>query len=380
MSHLGFRLIRRIFAVALAGAPLLVAACNAPPARDADVDRTSAAPPPAASDAGSMDVHLVISPADAGTVDAAPSASLASTRAPATGSAAEATLFVDTPGSSEAAARATACAPDLPPTARTTCLIDLRYATDPAAQAVAHDLYTRYGILAGLGPKHSESMGWRGVVHFVPQLPTGDAERHHLAWMGAAMHDFEALFAALDPERTHHVRYEFHPFVLRYLRSVGRHTPSAYADPERWEISYNLAGSLNTSETRVRELVFHELFHRNDSDDNGWSVRVLAPVFRRIVAKCGRREACLAPYAPTETKVRGGTFYAFQPADYDEVIEYAAELAIRWYREQRAMVHGEAVKAPFKCTTPENGEAWRLVTSEFFDGIDRVPACATPAP
>jgi hypothetical protein len=73
--------------------------------------------------------------------------------------------------------------------------------------------------------------------------------------------------------------------------------------------------------------------------------------------------------------VRGGTYYAFQPEDYDPVHEYGAELAIRWYREHRAITRKLPKVAPFKCGPKENAEAWKLIVDEFFGGIDRVPAC-----
>jgi hypothetical protein len=75
--------------------------------------------------------------------------------------------------------------------------------------------------------------------------------------------------------------------------------------------------------------------------------------------------------------VRGGTYYAFQPDNGDGVHEYAAELALRYYREQRALVRGEApVLPPFKCGPEESARAWSLIVDEFFGGVDLVPDCA----
>jgi hypothetical protein len=296
---------------------------------------------------------------------------------PLTGDAAEAVLFVDQPGAAKAEDRANRCPQTATPRARTTCLVDLRYAAEPAAQTLAHELYERYGILAGLEAEHRETMGWRGAIHFVPELPVG-GYRKHLEWISAAVHDIDELFRGLAGPVS--PRYRFHPFVLRFMRSVGRTTPSAYAAPDAWEVAYNVSGSLNTSATAVRELLFHELFHRNDADagtdGRHWSEAALAPVYRRIVARCHGRIECLTPYAPTMTRVRGGTYYAFQLADYDPVLEYAAELGLRWSREQRAVLRGEVLVAPFKCGPAENAEAWRLVVDEMFAGVDRVPACA----
>lgn len=73
---------------------------------------------------------------------------------------------------------------------------------------------------------------------------------------------------------------------------------------------------------------------------------------------------------------RGGTYYAFQPNNGASVHEYAAELATRWYLEQRAIQRREKLDRPaFKCGPAENERAWRLLVDEFFGGADAVPAC-----
>ncbi len=129
-------------------------------------------------------------------------------------------------------------------------------------------------------------------------------------------------------------------------------------------------GSLLTSPGAVRETLFHELFHLNDEAHADWSHRALGAIFDSIVAKCGAHTACLTPYAPGTTKVRGGTYYPFQPGN--DVGEYGAELALRYYLEQRAILRGEPLgRAPFKCGPPENARAWRAIVSEFFGGVDR---------
>ena len=93
----------------------------------------------------------------------------------------------------------------------------------------------------------------------------------------------------------------------------------------------------------------------------------------RRVERC-TRTACLAPYAPTGTLVRRGTYYAFQPGN--DVHEYAAEVAIRYYRENRAVIRGEpAIRPVFKCGPDENRHAWEALRDEFFGGVDLVPPC-----
>ena len=74
--------------------------------------------------------------------------------------------------------------------------------------------------------------------------------------------------------------------------------------------------------------------------------------------------------------VRGGTYYAFQPDNGDSVHEYAAELALRYYREHRAVLGATRLaRAPFKCGPEENRRAWAAIAAEFFGGVDLVPAC-----
>jgi hypothetical protein len=58
------------------------------------------------------------------------------------------------------------------------------------------------------------------------------------------------------------------------------------------------------------------------------------------------------------------------------VWEYAAELAVRYYREHRAVLaddFGDTVA--FKCGPEPNATTWTLLVEEFFAGIDLVPAC-----
>ena len=259
-----------------------------------------------------------------------------------------------------------------------------RLRADPAAAEIALRLLDRDGVVVDVEGAHRMDGGFRGQIAIVPALPTG-AERAHLAWADAAFHDYDDLFAALAPRAPHEqpVSYRFHAISLRYFRSVGRTTPSAYASADAradgfdFSIAYNVDGSLMTSATAVRETLFHEIFHLNDEAHGDWSARALKPIFDAIVAKCAARTACLAPYAPSTTMVRGGTYYAFYPGN--GVGEYGAELALRYYREQRAVVHGERLGgAPFKCGPKENARAWGAIVDEMFGGIDRTTCGAGP--
>jgi hypothetical protein len=255
--------------------------------------------------------------------------------------------------------------------ARTRCLLTTRYEGDRDAEGIALDLFDASGSVAGIAAEHVMEGGFRGRIHLVPELPAG-RYRRHLAWIAAAARDFSAFFAALSAPLP--VRYRFRSLAFRFFRSVGRTTPSAYA--EGWSVSYNVEGSLNTSADAVRETLFHEVFHLNDADHGDWSTHALQPIFTAIVARCGTRVACLRPYAPGDTMVQGGTYYAFQPNNGEAVREYAAELALRWYREQRAAQRGEALKGrAFKCGPNENRRAWEALVGEFFGGADGVAGC-----
>ncbi len=218
--------------------------------------------------------------------------------------------------------------------------------------------------------------GFRGKIHLVPAWPTGSYAKH-AAWVEAAARDHRAVLdvigAAVGP-----IRFRADGLAFRFMRSVNRTTPNAYVNFEMTQraVYYNVSGSLLSSEPAVRELLWHEIFHLSDAADGYWSGANLRAIFNSIVERCQTKRACLAPFAPTETTVRGGTYYAFQPNNGDTVLEYAAEVALRYYREQRAMIRNGRLQGPaFKCQTPENHEAYVLVAERFFGGFDRTPVC-----
>ena len=254
------------------------------------------------------------------------------------------------------------------------CLIERAYAADPRARQLALALWNERGDLAGVGPDEIMDGGYRGMIHLVPQLPIS-AHRQHLQWVAEAMRSIDGFFRAAFADRPA-PRYRWRGLAFRFVRSVGKRTPSAYATG--WEIEYNVAGSLLTSAAGVRETLIHELFHSNDEDHGDWSARQLQADYAAILARCGRRPAvaCLAPYAPNTTMVRGGTFYAFQQNNGNAVHEYAAELAVRYFKEQGEMLAaGKLAGRAFKCGPPENARAWRALVDEFFAGRDIVPDC-----
>jgi hypothetical protein len=252
------------------------------------------------------------------------------------------------------------------------CEVAPGLAADPRAVTIAADLCARTGTTVGVEAAQTMDGGFRGVIHIEPAFPVGPL-RTHLAWVAAALEAHDDFLRALEPMALAPVRYRWKPLAIEFFKSVGGHRPSAYAHD--WTIAYNVTGSLNLSADDVRETLFHEIFHLNDEAHGDWSVTALSGLYDPIVTRCGTRMACLAPYAPNRTVVRGGTYYAFQPGNGRSVREYAAELAVRYYREERAAQGGRPERPPFKCGQPENARAWRLLLDEFFGGLDRTPEC-----
>ncbi len=247
--------------------------------------------------------------------------------------------------------------------------IAARFASDPAAAQLALDLYDASGTVTDVLPAQTFDGGYRGMVHLVPATPVG-TDRKHLAWVAAALGDFDTFFAGIAAHGT--PRYRWHGLTLRFFRSVGNTTPNAFA--AGWTIAYNVNGSLDTNPGAARETLFHEIFHLNDADHGDWSASHLTALQDAIRRKCGAHTACLAPFAPTSTIVRNGTYYAFQPGN--DVHEYAAEIAIRYYREQRAILRREKpIRPAFKCGPDENKRAWDAIANEFFGGVDLVGSC-----
>jgi outer membrane protein assembly factor BamB len=241
---------------------------------------------------------------------------------------------------------------------------------DAKALAVARALFDDFGDIATAGSEEHMDGGYRGPIHLVPALPIHD-HRKHLEWVASAMRDFDAFFATFTTAPS----YRWKQLTFQFVRSVKKRTPSAYATG--WSITHNVNGSLLTSERGVRETYFHELFHLNDEGHKDWSAKTLGADYAAIVKKCGTKVTCLDPYAPNNTKVRAtGTYYAFQPNNGNGVHEYAAELAVRYFKEQSEMATASKLsRRAFKCGPPENARAWRALVDEFFSGHDRVPPC-----
>ncbi len=288
---------------------------------------------------------------------------------PRTLAALDASLFLDAPSGSAERLRSCETAPN-----PGHCLLGLRFTRDAEARAIAEDMLDRFDSPAGVERDHIMDGGYRGMIHILPRTPEG-ANRTHLAWVRHALDVFATFFRDLRAAAGREgpfPRYRTTHIDFRFMESENRTTPSA--DAIDWRIGYNVKGSLLKSQDAVTETLFHEMFHLNDQAHDDYSVKKLQDVFEQVRRTCGARTACLAPYAPGDTMVRGGTYYAFQPGN--DVREYAAELAVRYFREQSAMLAKKPLARPaFKCGPPENAQAFRLFVDEFFDGVDRTPAC-----
>jgi hypothetical protein len=267
------------------------------------------------------------------------------------------------------------------------CVIDAAYHEDPQAAAEAREVWDKWKIIPGVEDPYVMDGGFRGNVSIVPAVPV-NAYRKHLERVSAALADIEQFFGELKAYGAAHgvaasdKMYRWKPRELRFFRSVNRTTPSAYVNGgTSWMIAFNVVGSLNVSVDAARETMMHEIFHLNDPSRTGrpWSETALAPMFDPVVKKCGNSPAsipCLTPYTPNETLVRGGTYYSFQPGNGSTIMEYAAELALRYYRENRAAMRNLTPKPkPFKCGPSENARAWAAMRDEWFGGIDAVPPC-----
>jgi hypothetical protein len=104
---------------------------------------------------------------------------------------------------------------------------------------------------------------------------------------------------------------------------------------------------------------------------------VLQKDYDAIVAKCpGAKIACLKPYAPNDTTVRGGTYYAFQPNNGNGVHEYAAELAVRYWEEHSALLAKRRLRKPPSSAARRERTGLEGARRQFFAGRDLTPGDA----
>jgi hypothetical protein len=265
--------------------------------------------------------------------------------------------------------------------ARIICLLERRYPNKKDSDLFVA-LYKTVGAVAGVELAHTRKVGYRGVIQFVPEPPIG-AYHQQLIWVLEGFTDIDAMLRSLETTAKKALPFRWTDLELKFYRTVKRKTPNAYAT--RWEMAYNVVGSMFKSQAVVTETLFHEIFHMNDEEHGAWSEKFLNKSYLKILKECavkGKKlpdTKCLTPYSPGTVKVTGGTYYSFQPGN--DVREYAAELALRYYQEQHAYWKEDKKKpTPFKCMTQDNADNWKLFVDEFFLGVDLVPACKKIGP
>lgn len=269
------------------------------------------------------------------------------------------------------------CGGDVLPAAHVDCLLRLRFDSDREALRLARMLYRDTNAL--IGPdKEGTIGGYHGEedIQLFPALPVGD-HRHHLAWLHASYVAFDDFVESLNARTQTPVQFRARPRGVVFFQTAELRYPSAYFLDGI--IGYNIQGPLNADPRDMRETFFHELFHANDLDRGEWSVSTLGPLFDSIIARCGDDHDCFSSFAPHDTIVPNGTYYAFDARTRD-VREYAAELALRYFVEHEAVLAGQPPRDPaFKCITVENRLAWEHLARAFFGGVDLTPACDAPA-
>jgi hypothetical protein len=266
-----------------------------------------------------------------------------------------------------------ACPVTLDEVPRVRCLISLRYADENESKKLALTLYEETGSLAGLLPEETNQDGKGKKIQLKPARPIG-RNKDHLQWILEAMREYTRFFQELNKRATKPILMRDRPLDFRFFYTEEGGTPSAFAVGRN--IGYNLNGTVNVHAEAVRDTLFHEIFHLNDVWQDNFSARLLAPIEARILDRCKSNAKCLASYAPTDTTMNGKP-YAF--IDGGNGKEYAAELALRYFREQRLLLEGKPLPIPaFKCGAPENQEAMTLLIETFFGGVDLVPVCSAP--
>lgn len=257
---------------------------------------------------------------------------------------------------------------------RIACLFRLRYKRDWRARRLVMKIYKRSGWVIGAEQAQWMEGGWRGRLWLASRLPVG-RHRRHLRWLRRTVKEYDRFFSALQKRARKPLRYRWKHLAVKFFHTRQR-TPSAYALD--WEIGYNVSGALMRRYYNIRNTLFHEIFHLNDHAQQWWSKRALQTLYKRIIRRCTvrnkLRNRCLTPYTPTRTMIRRlGIYYAFHSESGVE--EYAAELAERYFREHRSILYWKRHLRPFKCKTPENAAAWKLLAHQFFGGVDLTRKC-----
>jgi hypothetical protein len=251
-----------------------------------------------------------------------------------------------------------------------------RFERDPEASRMAVDLHESLGVTVDVLPAETFDCGDFGQIRLVPALPAG-GYRKNLRFAVDALAEYDAFFGDLHVT-PHRVTFVYRAYLrtLRFYLSVGDTMPLGFSRKDTIALNVNSANV--TSPQSVRQTLFHEIFLLDQPWHPRWSADNLGQIYSDIRRRCGTDRACLAPYgASSFTVLRDGTYWAFHSSD--DPSEYAAEVAVRWYLEQYALLRHEPPLAPaFKCGPEQNRLAWDAIVEEFFGGFDLVPACRGP--
>jgi len=125
---------------------------------------------------------------------------------------------------------------------------------------------------------------------------------------------------------------------------------------------YNVEGSLLRARRVSADERVHDCFNTRDHKD--WSQHALSTDFKAIVKKCGTKSCVSHRTHRTTPKSRPtGTYYGVPTETTANVVhEYAAELAVRYFKEQTEMLaNGKLAAKAFKCDRPRTAEVAGLV-------------------
>ena len=183
------------------------------------------------------------------------------------------------------------------------CLIENAYAKrSPRRRRSRSRCTANSGSVAGVGPDEIMDGGYRGKIHLVPQLPTGEY-RKHLEWVARrARRSIDEFFAKLyDKQPAPELSLARAPAAVRAL---GR---QAHAERVRDRLARRVQrrGLAAHDRDGVRETSSTSCSTPTTARTATGRRKTLQKDYDAIVAKCPARTIkCLAPYAPNDTEGR----------------------------------------------------------------------------
>ena len=289
--------------------------------------------------------------------------------------AAPAASAAPTPTPTVDLARARRLLPGFDDCADVACLIERAYSPTRRRARSRSALWNDAGDVAGVGP--DEMHGRRLPRQDPPGAAAAARRAPPSTWSGSPTRCGRSTssFATRSPPRRRRAIAGAR-LAFRFVRSVGKRTPSAYADG--WAVEYNVEGSLLTSAAGVRETLFHELFHTNDEDHGDWSASSLQTDYDAILAQVRPAEQPLPGALRAEHDDGARRHLLCVPAEQRQRgarVRGRARACATSANRARCSPAASCRRPAFKCGPAENGRAWSALVDEFFAGRDRVPAC-----